>query len=69
MKYVFNCLLKRMNNYHPGVIKIVYLRKMVESLPLCECGKKFVVLVYVEHMEMRLKSFVEGEDRLVENFS
>ena len=54
-----------MNNYQPGVIKIVYLRKMVELLSLCECGKRFVVLVYVEYVELRLKEFVESEDRLI----
>ena len=63
MKYVFNCLLKRINNYHPNVVKIVYLRKLSQS-SLCDCGKKFVVLVYVEHVGLRVKELVEDERKV-----
>ncbi len=66
MKYVFNCLLKRINNYHPNVVKIVYLRKLIHS-SLCDCGKQFVVLVYVEHAGDRLKQFVEGDSKVLES--
>ena len=66
MKYVFNCLLKRMNNYNPNVIKIVYLRKLTESTPLCDCGKKFVILAYVEHVEFRMKDYVLSENKILE---
>jgi len=60
MKYVFNCLLKRMNNYNPNVIKIVYLRKLTENSSLCQCGKKFIILVYIENVEFKLKNFISN---------
>jgi hypothetical protein len=31
---------------------------------LCDCGKKFVVLVYVEHVGLRVKELVEGERKV-----